>query len=150
MRFVNENEVRIELESSTGPQGPVGPAGPQGPQGERGPAGPIGMRGEQGAQGIAGEKGERGVGVTKVLRTAGDGSPGTSDEYTTYYDDGAMSIHYVYNGKDGADGAQGPAGPAGVSGSTPARGTDYWTEADKAEIVNDVLASLPSAEGVSY
>ena len=127
--FADENTVRLEIESLRGPRG---------------------VQGERGPQGIAGAKGERGVGITKVLRTAGDGSPGTSDEYTTYYDDGAMSIHYVYNGKDGADGAQGPAGPAGVSGSTPVRGTDYWTEADKAEIVNDVLAALPSAEGVSY
>jgi hypothetical protein len=28
-------------------------------------------------------------------------------------------------------------------------GVDYWTDADKAEIVNDVLAALPAAEEVS-
>ena len=32
----------------------------------------------------------------------------------------------------------------------PAKGTDYWTEEDKAEIVNDVLSALPAAEGVSF
>ena len=41
---------------------------------------------------------------------------------------------------------QGPAGPQGEPGAdgyTPQRGTDYWTEADKAAVVNDVLSALP-------
>ena len=37
----------------------------------------------------------------------------------------------------------------GEKGDTPVRGIDYWTEADKAQMVNDVLAALPAAEGVS-
>ena len=47
-------------------------------------------------------------------------------------------------------GPAGPEGPAGVNGTTPVKGTDYWTAADKQEIINSVLASLPSSEGVSY
>lgn len=35
-------------------------------------------------------------------------------------------------------------------GHTPVKGTDYWTEADKAEIVQDVLAALPDGDEVSY
>ena len=50
------------------------------------------------------------------------------------------------NGQDGQDGAP---GKDGEDGYTPVRGTDYWTEADKTEIVNDVLAALPAAESVS-
>jgi len=38
-------------------------------------------------------------------------------------------------------------GENGVDGYTPVRGVDYWTEADKAEIVADVLASLPVYKG---
>lgn len=38
----------------------------------------------------------------------------------------------------------------GENGKTPVRGTDYWTEADKAEIVSDVLASLPDGDEVAY
>lgn len=38
-------------------------------------------------------------------------------------------------------------GPAGFS---PARGTDYWTNADKEEMVNSVLAALPTWTGGSY
>ena len=49
-----------------------------------------------------------------------------------------------------AQGSQGEMGPQGPKGDTPVRGVDYWTEADKQEIVNDVLASLPVAEGGSF
>lgn len=48
-----------------------------------------------------------------------------------------------------SQGPQGEQGPAGADGHTPVKGTDYWTEADKQEIINSVLAALPAAEGVS-
>lgn len=35
-------------------------------------------------------------------------------------------------------------------GLKPIKGTDYWTAADKAEIVNDTLAALPKWTGGSY
>lgn len=38
----------------------------------------------------------------------------------------------------------------GVSGNTPIKGTDYWTAADKQEIVNSVIAALPDGTEVSY
>lgn len=41
-------------------------------------------------------------------------------------------------------------GAAGADGYTPVKGTDYWTEADQAQIVSDVLAALPAWEGGSY
>jgi hypothetical protein len=41
-------------------------------------------------------------------------------------------------------------GTNGSAGYTPIKGTDYYTEADKAEMVNLVLAALPSASGVSF
>lgn len=37
-------------------------------------------------------------------------------------------------GEQGPPGATGATGPQGEPGYTPVRGTDYWTEADKAEI----------------
>ena len=42
------------------------------------------------------------------------------------------------NGKDGAD------------GKTPVKGTDYYTEADKTEMVNRVISALPTWTGGSY
>lgn len=41
-------------------------------------------------------------------------------------------------------------GAPGNDGKTPVKGTDYFTEADKTEIVNSVLAALPAAEGRSF
>ena len=37
-----------------------------------------------------------------------------------------------------------------AKGDAPVKGTDYWTAADKAEIVADVLAALPDGTEVSY
>lgn len=50
-----------------------------------------------------------------------------------------------YNGSD-----IGLKGDKGADGKTPVKGTDYWTAADKAEIVNDTLAALPKWTGGSY
>lgn len=56
-------------------------------------------------------------------------------------------------GKDGAPGQQGPQGEPGAPGApgqdghTPVKGTDYWTETDKAEMVADVIAALPIYNG---
>ena len=56
-----------------------------------------------------------------------------------------------YNGSDvGLKGDKGDTGAAGADGYTPVKGTDYWTEADKAEIVNDTLAALPTWTGGNY
>lgn len=38
----------------------------------------------------------------------------------------------------------------GQDGTTPIKGTHYWTDSDKAEIVNDVLAELPNGNEVAY
>lgn len=50
-----------------------------------------------------------------------------------------------YNGSD-----VGLKGDKGNKGDTPVKGTDYWTPADKQEIVNDILAALPTWTGGSY
>ena len=68
---------------------------------------------------------------------------------TTISVDGA-AIAAVEDGADGAPGKDGPTGAAGKDGHTPVKGTDYWTAADKQEIVNDVLAALPDGTEVSY
>lgn len=59
-----------------------------------------------------------------------------------------------YNGSDvglkGAKGDRGAPGKSGTDGKTPVKGTDYWTEADKEEIVKDTLAALPKWTGGNY
>lgn len=47
-----------------------------------------------------------------------------------------------YNGSD--------VGLKGDKGDMPVKGTDYWTESDKAEIVADTLAALPTWTGGNY
>ena len=53
-------------------------------------------------------------------------------------------------GRDGIDGTNGKDGKNGADGKTPTKGVDYFTTADKKELVDLVLAELPSAEGVGY
>ena len=53
-------------------------------------------------------------------------------------------------GAQGEIGPQGPAGANGADGYTPIKGTDYWTAADQAQIVQDVLAALPDGDEVNY
>lgn len=53
-------------------------------------------------------------------------------------------------GDTGAKGDKGEQGQNGADGYTPIKGTDYWTEADKAEIVADVLAEIPVVGSEEY
>ena len=51
----------------------------------------------------------------------------------------------VSNGKLQYDGSD-----VGLKGDAPVKGTDYWTESDKAEIVADTLAAMPTWTGGNY
>lgn len=103
--------------------------GPQGPKGDTGPQGPKGSDGANGADGVSVT--HRWNGTVLEMTSAS----GTTSAYL--------------KGEKGDTGAAGKDGAKGADGKTPVRGTDYWTAADKAEIVNEVLAALPAAEGVS-
>ena len=87
----------------------------------------VGLKGDKGADGI-----------TPTIGTNGNWYLGTTDT-------GKPS-----RGEKGDKGADGTNGKDGINGKTPVKGTDYWTAADKAEIVNDTLAALPKWTGGSY
>ncbi|MCF0137051.1 MAG: hypothetical protein HUJ66_01670 [Oscillospiraceae bacterium] len=74
----------------------------------------------------------------------GGGSPGKS-AYEIALDHGFSGTQEQWlaslKGADGADGAD---------GRTPVRGADYFTAADKAELVNAVLAALPVWSGGAF
>ena len=91
-----------------------------GPQGPQGPQGEPGRDGQDGAPGPQGEPGPAGP-------AGKDGAPG----------------------QQGPQGAPGAPGAPGQDGHTPVKGTDYWTEADKTEIVADVIAAIPGGGGGS-
>ena len=106
-----------------GKPGEKGEKGDTGPAGEQGPKGEPGEKGDAGAQGPAGEKGDQGPqGETGPQGPKGE--PGAAGERGPQGEQGPQ----------GMQGEKGETGPAGPAGYTPQRGTDYWTDEDKAEI----------------
>ena len=84
-------------------------------------AGPKGEKGDPGPQGATGAQGPAGP-------RGEQGDPGLQ----------------------GPKGDTGATGPAGADGKPPIKGIDYFTDADKAELVGDVLAALPTWTGGEY
>lgn len=88
---------------------------------------------QDGAKGDPGEQGDPGQdGVSPTVQTAEI----TGGHRVTITD--AEGSHAF----DVMDGAEGDPGTPGQDGHTPVRGTDYWTAADKAEIVGDAVAEI--------
>jgi hypothetical protein len=50
---------------------------------------------------VKGDKGDPGTPITSVVRTSGDGSPGTTDTYTVYAGTDIVGTFLVYNGLNG-------------------------------------------------
>lgn len=114
-------------------RGAAGANGSDGAQGEKGDTGPQGPAGVPGKDGTAGADG-----IT----------PHIGDNGNWYI--GSTNTGKPSRGATGATGPQGPKGETGTDGKTPVKGTDYWTAADKQEIVNSVIAALPDGTEVSY
>ena len=88
------------------------------------------------------------AGVAKGAK--GDTGAAGADGVTPHIgDNGNWYIGSTDTGKP-SRGEKGDPGAAGTPGKTPVKGTDYWTEADKQEIVNSVIAALPDGTEVSY
>ena len=149
----------------TGSQGPKGETGPQGPQGEKGekgdtglqgPKGDTGPQGPQGIQGQKGDKGDTGESVSRIEKTGGNSSPGSTDTYTVYDTaEKAIGTFSVYNGEDGdgagdfkADGTVPMEGDLNAGGHTvtglkePEKDSDAATKA-----YTDALAIVETASG---
>lgn len=92
----------------------------------------------KGTDGNPGSKGDPGV----------DGfSPVAKVETIT---NGATITITDKNGTTTATILNGAKGDPGTNGTTPVKGVDYYTDADKQEMVQLVLAAIPSAEEVNY
>lgn len=72
-----------------------------------------------------GATGQDGVGISSVEQTTTSTVDDGNNVITVTLTDGTTSTFTVQNGSKGS---------TGVAGYTPVRGTDYWTDADKAEI----------------
>lgn len=114
-------------DGADGAPGKDGSPGAKGDKGETGPQGPAGVPGKDGADGKPGAAGADGI--TPHIGDNGNWYLGTTD-----------------TGKP----SRGATGAPGKGGITPVKGTDYWTAADKQEIVNDVIAELPDGTEVAY
>ena len=117
MKVIGENEVRIQLVSSTGPQGPAGPAGPKGDKGDRGETGSRGLTGQAGPKGDKGDKGERGeTGAVGPHGPEGPkGEKGDKGDAFTYVDFTAEQLEAL-RGPQGEKGEKGETGPQGIQG----------------------------------
>ena len=136
----------------------------------KGVQGDIGVRGPQGVPGI-GIQGVDGVGISKIEKT---GSSGLVDKYTITLTDGSSYDFSVTNGSGVGEGESGKTPQlrinsttnfwevsyddgfnyvslgvkaTGEDGKTPQKGVDYFTTADKAEIVSLVIAEFTNANG---
>lgn len=74
-----------------------------------------------GLMALKGEQGDTGNGIVKVEKTK---TEGLVDTYTITYSDETTSTFQVTNGK------------------TPVKGTDYYTDTDKKEIVDNVVTAV--------
>ena len=87
-----------------------------------------------------------------TAQKVGDGDKDADGITPTIGDNGNWYIGTTDTGKPsrGAKGDKGDPGAPGKNGKTPVKGTDYWTAADKQEMVDAVLTALPDGTEVSY
>lgn len=136
-----------DFSGAQGVQGPKGEDGKQGPQGDPGQPGQQGAPGAPGKDGITPHIGSNGnwylgdqdTGKPSQGKQGPQGEPGKDgqqgvpgasgkDGDTPYI---GSNGHWYVGSRDTGKPSQ---GRAGTDGKTPVRGTDYWTDADKAEI----------------
>lgn len=108
------------------------------------PRGERGADGTPGRDGAPGEPGRDGVDGAPGMPGKDGFSPQVSIEQT---ESGAMVSVTDASGTTTAVIENGKAGPAGADGYTPERGVDYWTEADRQQMVQDVIDALPVYNG---
>lgn len=157
-----------------GPQGPQGPQGEIGPQGPKGADGEVRfeeltdaqkdqLKGEPGKDGVDGKDGKDGVSVTHywdgtvlhITSSSGSSQVDLKGEPGQQGPQGVQGIQGVKGDKgdtgaqgvQGIQGEKGETGATGADGYTPIRGTDYWTEADKAEVVEETQQAVVGVLG---
>lgn len=86
---------------------------------------------------------------TFIALVTKQGKDGTNGITPTIGANGNWYLGTTDTGKP-SRGEKGDKGDTGAAGKAPVKGVDYWTAADKAEIVADALAALPTWTGGSY
>lgn len=122
-----------------------GPAGPAGKDGYTPVKGVDYFDGQPGKDGADGQPGKDGYTPVKGVdyfdgvpgKDGADGKDGVDGDTGPAGYTPVKGVDY-FDGKDGKDGETGPAG------YTPVKGVDYYTEAEKAELVQETVDSLQS------
>lgn len=163
------NPSSVNIKGAKGDKGDTGANGAPGADGRNGADGKDGKDGYtpikgvdyfDGKNGKDGENGKDGRGIQSVEQwyynskysedTKGDS---WSRLYPTWQEGRYLWIRTVVTYTDGTSQTisevcvTGSKGATGLPGATPVKGTDYYTEADKAEMVSAVLAALPVYDG---
>ncbi len=174
--FTYSDFTEEQLAALKGPKGDIGPQGETGPQGPEGPQGPKGDSGisEEEWQEVVNTANEANTNAADAMNAAivAQNMVLTVESQTVNYrrkqnvseeekarargNIGAASVDDLNTALEEAKesgefkGDKGDKGDTGAAGYTPVKGTDYFTDADKAEMVNLVLAALPNGDEVSY
>lgn len=119
--------------------------GDKGDKGEPGQDGEDGQDGTNGKDGVSATHSWNGT-VLTVTSASGTSSADLKGDKGDTGETGAQGIP----GEKGDTGDKGDKGDKGDPGYTPVKGTDYYTDADKTEIVNAVLDVLPTWEGGNF
>lgn len=135
--------------------------------------------GANGKDGKDGKDGKNGIGIKRVDYTNSNESNGFNI-FRIYYTDGHTDQFSIKNGKDGfspqIESEQLPGGGRqgtqlkitsldsetglmkvdliniydGENGKTPEKGVDYYTLAEKEDLISEIIDRLPTTEGVEY
>ena len=82
--------------------------------------------------------GGAGLSIKSIVESTEDGG----SNVITFSDGKTLTVKNGSKGEQGATGATGAQGEKGADGYTPVKGVDYWTDADKAEIIQAVVDVL--------
>lgn len=137
----------------------------KGQKGDQGDTGATGSQGEKGEKGDTGSTGQRGTGLLKITTAPSSYTTATGGFTPVYrvalstvktqanvsevlvgdvvgysyyqYPVGYVDASYVYLGTRVSI-----RGSTGAAGTTPVKGTDYYTEAERTQMIADVTAGL--------
>lgn len=95
-------------------------------------------------KGETGDTGDTGASISSIVRTSGDGSPGSTDTYTVYLDNGTIAGTFnVYNGLNGTGAV------ASVNGVTPDPLGDVTLTAANVGALPDTTTYVSTVNGLA-